>query len=106
MEYAVIQTGGKQYKVKKGQIIDVENLDQAKNGSLIIDKVLLYVKDSDIKIGKPYIANIKVKAKTIDNLRGKKIRVARFAAKVRHRRAIGFRSSITRLLIEEITASK
>lgn len=106
MEYVVFETGGKQYKAQKGEIIEVDNLPAAKNGSVSFEKVLLYVRDSDVKIGKPYIENIKVKAKILENLKGEKIRVARFAAKTRHRRVIGFRPFVSRIQIEGITPAK
>jgi len=102
MEYVVFETGGKQYKVEKRQVIEVENLPVAKNGSISFDKVLLYVSDSGVKIGKPYIINLKVKAKILENIKGKKIKVARFKAKSRHRRVIGYRPFISRIQIEGV----
>lgn len=105
MEYVVFETGGKQYKAKEGDIIEVEQINNtnASNSLYDFDKVLLYVNDSDVKIGKPYISNFSVRAKILENIRGKKIRVARFTAKSRHRRVVGFRPSLTRLQIEKIS---
>lgn len=106
MEYAVIETGGKQYRVKKGDVLSVEKLSGGKNGEILLDKVLLYVSDSDIKIGNPYLANLKVKAKILANLKGDKIRVVKFRAKSRYRRTTGHRQSILRIEIQKIEVSK
>ena len=102
MEYVVFETGGKQYKVGKGQVLEVENLPEVKNGSISFDKVLLFVSDSDVKIGKPYLVNFAVRAKILENLKGKKIRVARFKAKSRYRRIRGHRQSLSRIQIQDI----
>ena len=102
MEYVVFETGAKQYRVGKGQILEVESLTQGKNGSVSFDKVLLYVKDSDVKIGKPYLPKVQVKAKILENLKGRKIRVARFKAKSRYRRVRGHRQSLSRIQIQDI----
>lgn len=102
MQYAVIETGGKQYKVKKGDILDIDNLPESKNGTVVFDKALLYVNDSDVKIGKPYLANFKVYAKILANLKGEKIRVARFKAKSKYRKVTGFRAFLTRIQIDKI----
>jgi len=102
MEYVVFETGGKQYKVGKGQVLEVENLPEVKNGSISFDKVLLFVSDSDVKIGKPYLVNFTVRAKILENLKGEKIRVARFKAKSRYRRIRGHRQSLSRIQIQDI----
>lgn len=102
MEYVVFETGGKQYKVEKEQVLEVENLPEVKNGPISFDKVLLFVSGSDVKIGKPYLANFAVRAKVLGSLKGKKIRVARFKAKSRYRRIRGHRQSISRIQIQDI----
>lgn len=106
MEYIVFETGGKQYKVEKGQILEVERLPEVKNGPISFDKVLLYVNDSDVKIGKPYLANFAVQAKILQNLKAEKIRVARFKAKSRYRKVRGHRQSLSRIQIHEIVKSR
>ena len=106
MEYAVIKTGGKQYKVSMGSIIEIDRIDSEKDKEIILDDVLLWVCDGQVKIGKPNLSNIKVKAKVIDNIKGDKIRVAKFKAKARFRRVTGFRPHITRLEIKSIEGGK
>ena len=103
MEYVVIEIAGKQYRVSQGDIIEVDNLNQ-EPGALTFDKVLLSVAGEDVKIGKPYVDGISVSAKLLENLRGDKIRVARFTAKSRHRRVVGFRAALSKIQIEKISS--
>ena len=106
MEYAVIRLGGKQYKVAPGAILEVDrNAALRQNGKVVLDDVLMYASDGKIKIGNPRIADVKVKAKVLEHKKGEKIRVAKFKAKVRYRRVMGFRPLLTRLQIESIELS-
>lgn len=106
MEYAVIKTGGKQYKVSKGLVIEVDKLPNGKDKEIIFSDVLLWVANGESKIGKPRVEGVKVKARVLDQIKGKKIRVAKFKAKVRYRRLIGFRPRLTRLQIASIELEK
>lgn len=106
MEYIVFETGGKQYKVEKGQVLEVENLPEAKNNLVSFKKILLYVNDSDVKVGKPYLENFAVQAKVLENFKGEKIRVARFKAKSRYRKVRGHRQSLSRIEIHEIIKAR
>lgn len=101
MNYAVIKTGGKQYKVCEGDIIEVDRLPVEKDGQISFDQVLLWVSDSEIKIGTPTVPEVKVKAKVLEQKKGEKIRVAKFKAKVRYRRVLGFRPLLTQVKIEK-----
>lgn len=101
MKYAIIKTGGKQYKVAKGDIIEVDKLS-GESDKIIFDQVLLLVTDNDVKVGKPTLKGEKVEAKVLGNLRGTKIRVSKFKSKVRYRRVSGFRASLTKVQIEKI----
>ena len=102
MEYAVIKIGGKQYRVSKGDIVEVDKQKPKTDGTAQLDQVLLLVSGSKVKIGKPKIDNVKVKAKILGEKKGRKIRVAKFKSKVRYRKVIGFRPVFTRLQIMEI----
>jgi len=106
MKYAVIKTGGKQYKVSKGSIIEVDKLPMQKDKEAVFDDVLLYVNDGEVRVGMPKAMGIKVKAKVLDQIKGEKIRVAKFKAKVRYRRVMGFRPMLTRFEIVDILSSK
>lgn len=100
MDYAVFRSGGKQYKVSKGDIIEVDRLNVV-GKEIIFDDVLLWVSNNETKIGTPKL-KVKIKAKVLGQIKGDKIRVAKFKAKVRYRRVMGFRPSLTRLQIEDI----
>ena len=100
---AVIKTGGKQYLVKEGDEIIVDNLSSKKEE--IVELPALAVIDlekEDVEIGNPLLEK-RVKTKVLeDTLKGDKIRVARFKAKVRYRRVKGFRPTLTKIKIEKI----
>ena|SRR3989344_5211716 len=102
MQYAIIRTGGKQYKVSEGSVVDVDKIQAEKNNITEIKDVLLGVSDGKVTIGKPTVKDAVVKAKVIDQIKGDKIRVAKFKAKARYRKVTGFRPSLTRLEIREI----
>lgn len=104
MEYVVFRSGGKQYKAAIGDILEIDKIADEKNGQLIIDDVLLWVSDGQVQMGKPKVSGIKVKAKILEQKKGKKIRVAKFQSKVRLRRVAGFRARLTKLQIEKIDA--
>lgn len=105
MEYAVIETGGKQYRVSPGATLAVDHLKQEDSASFSFDKVLLHVKDGNVILGKPYIAGLVVNAKILESYKGKKVRVAKFLAKSRYRKVRGFRSLLSRVEIGEILGS-
>jgi large subunit ribosomal protein L21 len=101
MKYAVIQTGGKQYRIAEGDILSVEHLT-GDNKDLLFDKVLLYTADGTTKVGTPYVSGITVKAKLLGDEKGEKIRVSKYKAKVRYRRVTGHRQLLSKIQIESI----
>lgn len=105
MEYVVIRVGGKQYRVSKGDFLEVDRQDVETNGHVALDDILLFVSDGNVKIGRPKVADVKVNAKVLEQKKGKKIRVAKFKAKVRYRRVMGFRPFLTKLQIMDIESS-
>jgi large subunit ribosomal protein L21 len=102
MQYAVIETGGKQYKITNGDVLEVDRLNVKAGESIALDKVLLTVNDGSVEIGAPYLEGVTVSAKVVDNFRGEKIRAARFRAKSNYHRVTGFRAELTRLEISDI----
>jgi large subunit ribosomal protein L21 len=102
MKYAVIATGGKQYKVSEGDVIEIDRLPQEKDNKITFEEVLLLVEDGTVKIGKPLVSGVKVIAKLITQMKGDKIRVSKYKSKVRYRRVTGFRASLSQVLIEKI----
>ena len=92
---AVIETGGKQYKVSPGQKIKVERLEGAEGANLNFDKVLLIADEKEVKIGAPYVDGAKVEAKIIKQGRDKKKIVFRYHSKTRYRKKKGHRQHYT-----------
>ena len=101
MNYAVIKTGGKQYKVQEGDIIEIDRI-VGKDGKFTFEEVLLLVNDGKVTVGKPFITGEKVEGKILEDLKGIKIRVSKFKSKVRYRRTTGFRASLSKVRIEKI----
>jgi large subunit ribosomal protein L21 len=102
MKYAVIQTGGKQYRVSEGDVVELELLKTAKDQIVDFDKILLFVNEGSIKIGKPMLSDVSVKGLVLEHFKGDKIRVAKFKAKARYRKVMGHRQRMTRVRIEGI----
>lgn len=101
--YAIIETGGKQYRVTSGDVIDVDKLgDTAPGDTIGIEKVLMVSQDGQITVGKPYVQGATVKVKVVGEPRGKKVRVFKFKPKVRYRRMKGHHTQYSRLEIQEI----
>ncbi len=100
--YAVIETGGKQYKVTPGQTIDVEYLGVAEGGTVELDRVLLIADGDRISVGTPMVAGAKVVATSQGDGKGKKIIVFKYKPKVRYRKKTGHRQLYTRLVIDKI----
>ena len=100
--YAVIRTGGKQYKVKVGDLIDVEKLGGDDGASLELEPLLVVDDDGKVTSAAADLANAKVTASVVDHHRGKKIRVFTYKNKTRQRRTLGHRQSLTRLKVETI----
>ncbi len=105
MKYAVIKTGGKQYKVAEGDIIEVERLQTAPSNTVTFSDVLLYKDNGNVIFGQPTVEGISVIGKVLDHIRGEKIRVATFKSKVRYRRVKGHRQELSKIKIESIGSS-
>ncbi len=101
-QFAVVQTGGKQYKVAPGQKIKVEKLNVEQDGRFLFDKVLLKVDGDEVKIGTPYISGEKVEAKILEQGREKKKIVFRYHSKTRYRKKKGPRQPFTELEVVSI----
>jgi large subunit ribosomal protein L21 len=100
--YAVIRTGGKQYKVKVGDLIDVEKLAGDDGASLELEPLLVVDDDGTVTSAVDDLARAKVTASVVDQFRGRKIRVFTYKNKTRQRRTLGHRQSLTRLKVETI----
>ncbi|MCI5675071.1 MAG: 50S ribosomal protein L21 [Ezakiella sp.] len=100
--YAIIETGGKQYKVEKGEVIHIEKLGAEEGEMVVFDKVLLVSGDDGaIKIGKPYVEGASVSAKVLKNGKSKKIIVFKYKPKKNVRKKRGHRQPFTRVEIAD-----
>ena len=103
-DYAVIESGGKQYKVEEGTSLLVDRLD-AKEGDKVALRPVLFRGDKDVLAGGKDLEKVKVEAKVTEHLRGPKIKVFKYKAKKGYRRRAGHRSELTRLEVTEIKGS-
>lgn len=102
--YAVIETGGKQYKVSEGDFVFVEKLDVEAGSTVEIDKVLAVGGDAELKIGAPYVDGAKVVAEAVKNGKAKKIIVYKYKPKKGYHKKQGHRQPYTKLEIKKIEA--
>ena len=101
--YAIVQTGGKQYRVQPGDTIRVESLPSADGATVELNEVLMVSKDGDVNLGTPTVEGAKVIAEVMGSGRGKKVVVFKYKAKTRYRRKNGHRQSYTELRVTDIS---
>ena len=102
--YAIIKTGGKQYRVAEGDVITVEKLAANEGDAVTFDEVLTVVKDDEVVVGKPVVEGAKVTAKVEAQGKDKKILVFKYKARSNYRRRQGHRQPFTKVVIEKIEA--
>ena len=101
--YAIVETGGKQYRVSQGDVLDVDRMPDRETGDTVtLDKIVLVNRDDSVTVGKPYVDGAKVVAKLVGQIRDKKVVVFKYKRKVRYRRKTGHRQSYSRIQIESI----
>lgn len=101
--YAVIESGGRQYRVEKGSVIEVDRLDAKEGDKVSLRPVML--RDKDVVVDPTALAKAKVEAKVTGHIRGEKIRVFKYKAKKGYSRRAGHRSELTRLEVVSVGAS-
>jgi len=104
--YAVIESGGKQYRVAEGDRLSVEKLAQASGEAVELDRVLLVVDGENVTVGKPYVPGAAVTAKVLEHYREDKIKVLKFKRRKGYLKSQGHRQWQTRLEITGIGAGK
>ncbi len=100
--YAVIETGGKQYRVQEGDVITIEKLNVEAGDKVEFDKVLILADDKDLKVGAPYVAGATVTGEVVENGKGKKVIIFKYKAKKDYRKKQGHRQPYTMVKIESL----
>ena len=103
--YAIVATGGKQYRVERGQRLEVERLAGEPGSRFELPEVLLVADGDDVTVGQPTVPNARVVAEVLGQIRSKKIIVFKYKAKVRYRRKNGHRQDLSSLVIREIVTA-
>ncbi len=101
--YAIIETGGKQYRVQEGDELDVELLGQ--EGQVMFDKVLFYTDGSNAKVGAPHVAACKVHAEVLGIEKGPKVIAFKYKKRKNYRRTVGHRQKYSRVKITKIAVA-
>jgi len=100
--YAVINTGGKQYRVKEGDVLDVEKLGVEEGGTVVFDRVLLIEDEGKVLIGTPVLPGAAVKAEVVANFKGDKVLIFKKKRRKQYRRTKGHRQQLAKVLIVKI----
>lgn len=100
--YAIIETGGKQYRVEKNDVIDIELVDTAQDGKIEFPHVLFVNDGASLKIGAPYLAQAKVKAELVAEVKGPKVVAFKYKKRKGYRRKVGHRQRYSRIKITDI----
>lgn len=103
-KFAVIKTGGKQYRVAEGDKIKIESLPKSESGEAIFDNVLMVSDDNDVKIGTPMVEGAKVTANVLKEGRARKIIVFKYRPKKRYKKKAGHRQHFTEIEIKKISS--
>ena len=101
--YAVIKTGGKQYRVSQGDTLKVEKLDAGEGDAIEFDQVLMVGEGEDVRIGAPYVDGSRVTAKVMAHGRGKKVHIIKFRRRKHHMKRMGHRQDYTGVEITGIS---
>ena len=102
--YAIIETGGKQYKVENGDVIYIEKLEVEADSTITFDKVIAVGADDGIKVGAPYVSGATVTGTAVKSAKGKKIVVFKYKPKKGYRNKNGHRQPYTKVQIDKINA--
>lgn len=104
--FAIVETGGKQYNVRKGTVLRVEKLDAAEGDDVVFDRVLVVECDGDLRVGTPYVPGARVTARVRSQGKAGKILVFKYKAKKNYRRRKGHRQLFTEVVVQEITCGQ
>jgi len=102
--YAIVRTGGKQYRVEPGDVVRLERVDAQMGSSVTLDDVLLVGSDGDVRVGTPRLENASVVGTVVEQGRTPKVRVFKYKKRKHYRRTAGHRQSFTAVRIERVEA--
>ena len=102
--YAIVESGGKQYHVAPGDVIEVDRLSAAAGSAIELNRVLLVAEGKKVKIGTPVVEGAKVTADVVNDIRDKKIIVYKYKSKTRYHKKTGHRQTYTKIAIKEIVS--
>ena len=97
--YAIIESSGRQYKVSEGYVVFFEKLSEEENKEIVFDKVLLVSENENVKIGYPYLENIKITGQVVSNKKAKKVVVFKMKPKKNYRKKYGHRQQYSKVKI-------
>jgi len=103
--YAIVEIAGKQYKIEKGKVINVDWLDSKENESLVFDKVLLLANEEEITLGQPYLDSVKIMAENLGEKKGKKVRGIKFKKRKNYTRTLGHRVKYSQIKINDLVVN-
>jgi len=102
--YAIVNTGGKQYKIQQGDVLRVEKIPGEVGSPVSFDKVLMFSDGENVNIGRPVLDNVAVKGRIVEQGKDKKIIVFKYKRRKRYRRKLGHRQQYTAIKIDSIEA--
>ncbi|MEI7884276.1 MAG: 50S ribosomal protein L21 [Clostridia bacterium] len=100
--YAIIENGGKQYRVSEGDVVSMEKIVAEIGSTIFAEKVLMVVNGENVKVGSPIVEAAKVTLKIVEHGKGKKVVIFKFKAKKNYRRKQGHRQPYTKVMIDKI----
>ena len=103
--YAVIRTGGKQYRVSAGEALRVEKIDAQAGAEIVLDEVLMVGEGEDVRIGAPLLAGASVKATVLNQGKGDKVRIFKMRRRKHYRKTQGHRQPYTEIRIDSISSN-
>ena len=103
MKYAIVEDGGKQFKVAEGDTIEVDHYQVEIGDEVNLDRVLLLVNDEKVSVGTPLVEEVRIKATVLEHTKGPKVTIFKYKPKKRYRVKTGHRQKYTRLHIDTIT---
>jgi large subunit ribosomal protein L21 len=104
MVYAIVESGGKQYIARSGEVIEVDRLATSAGDEVAFDKVLLLADNGSTQVGQPHLKGAQVLGHVVEEVKGPKVRVFKYRPKLRYRRRQGHRQKYTRVMIDDIQA--